>query len=200
MLRPMIGGIVLAAGLSERMVGDVPKQLLQLGDVPMVAVTVRNAEASWLDRIVVVTGHRGTEVADAVSDGRAIVIDNPDYRQGNMTSFRAGFAALAECEACVVLLADMPTVTTEMIDKLVEVWARERPWAAVAGYRDGRAHPLLLSADAMTHAVAMEGAKGVWRFLDAAPAELVHEIAFDLLIPPDVNTPEDYERLRNEVS
>ena len=193
----MIGGIVLAAGLSERMTGAMPKQLLSLGDEPMVTVTVRNAEASELDRIVVVTGHRGTEVAEAVAGGRSIVVDNPEYRDGNMTSFRAGFGALPGCDAYVVLLADMPGVTPEMIDRLVEAWRGDQPWAAVSRYRNGRAHPLLLSASAMAGAAQAEGAKGVWRFLDAAPAERVADVVFDLSVPPDVNTREDYGRLRD---
>ncbi|MCP4306499.1 MAG: nucleotidyltransferase family protein [bacterium] len=191
----MIGGIVLAAGLSERMVGDVPKQLLPLGDVPIVAVTVGHAEASSLDQVVVVTGHRGAEVAAAVSDSRAIVVANPDYRQGNMASFRAGFLAQAECDAYVILLADMPTVTSEMINRFVDLWTHARPWAAVARYREGPAHPLLLSADAIAEAIAMEGAKGVWRFLAAAPAGQVAEVLFDQATPPDINTVEDYERV-----
>lgn len=194
-LRYMIGGIVLAAGLSERMGGSLPKQLLPLASEPMVSVAVRNAEASSLDQIVVVTGHRAVEVAAAVAGGRSSVVENPGFRDGNMTSFRAGFAALPDCDAYVVLLADMPGVSPEIIDHVVDTWNSTEPWAAVSSYRDGRAHPLLLSADAMAQTVRVRGAKGVWRFLDAAPDGQVVDIAFDRQMPPDVNTREDYESL-----
>jgi molybdenum cofactor cytidylyltransferase len=191
----MICGIVLAAGLSQRMEGALPKQLLSLRDDPMVKVTVRRAEESSLDHVVVVTGFRGAEVAAAVAGGRARVVDNPDYRDGNMTSFRAGFAAQPDCVAYVVLLADMPGVTTDMIERIVEVWNARKPWAAVSAYQDGRAHPLLLSGSAMEQAVRMEGAKGVWRFLEAAPTGRVIDIVFDQPTPLDVNTKADYDQL-----
>ena len=183
--------MVLAAGLSERMRGDVPKQMLPLGGLTLAGVTVRNAEGSSLDRVVVVTGHRSDEVAVAVGEGRAEIVVNPEYRQGNMTSFRAGAGALAGCDAIVVLLADMPGVTTAMIDSIVAEWHRSRPWAAVSSYTDGRAHPLLLSAAALGEASQIEGRKGVWRFLDDA-GDRVEAIIFDFPMPTDVNTPEQY--------
>lgn len=45
----MIGGIVLAAGLSERMEGG-PKQLLAFGDRTMVGLVVATVEATSLPR------------------------------------------------------------------------------------------------------------------------------------------------------
>jgi molybdenum cofactor cytidylyltransferase len=190
-----IGGIVLAAGLSERMGAELPKQLLPFGGATLAAVSVRNAEASTLDRIVVVTGYRSDEVAAAVAGGRADVIENRDYRDGNMTSFRVGAGGLAGCEAYVVLLADMPGVSPPMVDRMVAEWRRSRPWAAVASYSDGRAHPLLLSAAALSEAVQAEGAKGVWRFLDNAAAGLVADVVFDFPMPHDVNTQAEYEQM-----
>jgi molybdenum cofactor cytidylyltransferase len=190
-----IGGMVLAAGLSERMHGPLPKQLLPLGGLTMAAVTVRHAEASVLDKIVVVTGHRSDEVAVAVGGGRAEIVFNPDFKEGNMTSFRAGATALAGCAAFVVLLADMPGVNTSMIDQIVAEWHRSRPWAAVASYSDGRAHPLLLSAAAMSDAAQAQGAKGVWRFLDDARDGLVKQVVFDFPMPQDINTADEYQQI-----
>jgi molybdenum cofactor cytidylyltransferase len=190
-----IGGMVLAAGLSERMRARVPKQLLPVGDLALAAVSVRNAEASTLGRVVVVTGHRSEEVAAAVGGGRAEVVENRDHQKGNMTSFRVGAGALAGCAAYVVLLADMPGVSTSMIDEVVAEWHRSRPWAAVASYSDGRAHPLLLSAAAMSEAVQARGAKGVWRFLNSAPDELVTEVVIDSPMPQDINTKDEYDQM-----
>jgi molybdenum cofactor cytidylyltransferase len=177
------------------MQGSVPKQLLPYGESTLAAVPVRNAEASLLDRVVVVVGHRAEEVAAAVSGGRAEVVENPDYRLGNMTSFRAGAVAAPGCDAYVILLADMPRVTTPMIDRVVETWLSSRPWAAVSRYSDGLAHPLLLSAEAMAQAVEAEGTKGVWRFLHAASSGSVHHVDFDMPMPEDINTLDDYRRV-----
>lgn len=194
----MIAGIVMAAGLSERMVGSLPKQLLPLAGRPLIAITVGNAVASSLDKVVVVTGHRGDEVAAAIADTRATVVPNPDYRGGNMTSFRAGYASAPNCDAYVILLADMPGVTTAIIDRMIATWNAGRPWAAVAEYSDGPRHPLLLSAAAMTEAAGTTGPKAIWRFLESAPPGRVEPVAFLQSAPRDVNTHADYEALLPE--
>lgn len=195
-----VGGMVLAAGLSERMRGSLPKQLLPIAGTTLASVSVRNAEASRLDRVVVVTGYRSDEIARAVSGGRAVTVENPEYRAGNMTSFRVGAAALGDCDAFVILLADMPGVTAEMIDWIVECWRTSQPWAAVSSYSDGRAHPLLLSAEAMAEAVRAEGTKGVWRFLDGQPSGRIADIVFSEAMPVDINTKDEYEAMLREES
>ena len=112
-----------------------------------------------------------------------------------MTSFRVGYRALPSCSAYVILLADMPEVTAEMIDQMISYWRHHRPWAIVAGYRDGRGHPLLLAAAAMEDAVAATGPKAIWRLLESAPEDAVATIAFDRSTPLDVNTPAEYDLL-----
>ena len=192
-----VGGMILAAGLSERMSGPVPKQLLPVGTGTLAALTVRHAEDSRLEPVVVVTGHRASAVASSIAGGRARIVENLRYRQGNMTSFRVGAFALAECDACIVLLADMPGVTSEMIDRLIDEWERHRPWAAVCSYRGALAHPLLLSAEALLEATGVDGAKGVWRFLESAGDRVVH-VPFDRAVPVDFNTAADYELIVGE--
>ena len=189
----MIAGIVLAAGLSERMGEGRFKQLLPIGGRPMVAVVAGNAAASELDRVVVVTGHRGDEVAAAVSGTGVSVAHNPDYVDGNMTSFRAGYRALPSSDAYVVLLTDMPGVHCEMINRFVSLWQERRPWAAVASYQDRRAHPLLLSAAAMAEATQATEPRAVWRLLESGTG--VVEVEFDTPAPADINTPEAYDGL-----
>lgn len=191
----MIAGIVMAAGLSQRMRGSTPKQLLQLGGSPLVAHVAANAVASSLDRVVVVTGHRAAEVAAAVRGTGAIAITNPDYRLGNMTSLRVGYEALPGCDAYVVLLADMPGVSAAIIDRMIATWEAARAWAAVARYTDGLRHPLLLSAAAMSEATGATEPKAVWRMLEAAPAGAVEIVDFATAAPVDVNTAADYETI-----
>jgi molybdenum cofactor cytidylyltransferase len=191
--------MVLAAGLSQRMEGPVPKQLLPLGGETVVARSVRVAEDSQLDRVVVVTGHRAGEVAASIAEGRAEVVENPDYGTGNMSSFRVGAAALADCDAVVMLLGDMPGVSAVMIGRLVDEWHRNHPWAAWSVYTDGPGHPLLFSAAALQQASQMQGAKGVWRFLESAPPGQVSAVEFPIPAPTDVNTREDYEQLLRRI-
>ena len=195
----VVGGMILAAGLSERMEGELPKQLLPVGETTLAALAVRHAEASRLDRVVVVTGYRGAEVAESVAGGRAEIVENPKFRQGNMTSFRVGARSLEGCDAVVVMLADMPGVTTEMIDRLVDEWEAVRPWAAISSYHGKTAHPLLLSSEALVSAVEAHGANGVWRFLQTLDPDRLHQIEFDRAVPLDVNTAADFDLVAGEL-
>jgi len=191
-------GIVLAAGLSERMGGDAPKQLLRFGDRTMVAVTVENADESTLDRVVVVTGRAGEEVAASIPEGRHEVVDNPDHAAGNLTSLRVGAEAAGDVGAVVVLLADMPGVATEVINDLVAMWRDEGPWAIVSEFADGEPnHPFLLSAEALSEALDRTEPKPLWRLLVEDNPDRVARLRLTERPPVDVDTPGDYtEALR----
>ena len=59
--------------------------------------------------MVVVTGHQGEEVREALSDLPLEFVENPDFAEGLSTSLRTGIAALPSgIDGAVVLLADMP--------------------------------------------------------------------------------------------
>ena len=187
-----VAGIVLAAGESARMEG-MAKQLLRFGERTMAAVSVAQAEASQLDRVIVVTGRDADVVAGSLGAGRATIVHNADYQRGNVSSLERGLAAAGDPAAVVLLLGDMPGVDRTIIDGMVEEWRRVRPWAALAVYDDGVPnHPFLLSADAIEAMRQLSGAKVLWRLLVEAPPQPVAEVRFDRPAPVDVDTPEDY--------
>jgi molybdenum cofactor cytidylyltransferase len=186
-------GIVLAAGSSERM--GRPKQLLPLAGTTMVDVVVQRALSSRLDRVIIVTGSNGSQVAAAVAPRHVEIVHNPLHFEGNMTSFRTGVEAAAGADVLLLLLGDMPGVGPAVINRMIEVWQSDAPWAAVASYGDGEGHPFLLSQSAVEHAMTLDGPKPLWRMLRLAPnGEVVH-VEFDGPMPIDVDTEDDYEAL-----
>lgn len=187
-----IVGVVLAAGSSERM-GGVPKQLLRFGTRTMAGMVVANAEASLLDRVVVVTGAAADAVAGSLGVRRATIVHNPDHAAGNVTSLLRAVDAAGAPDAILLLLADMPAVDTEIIDAFVALWRATQPWGAVAVYADGVPnHPFLLSSAAVTAMPQQDGSKVLWRLLVADAPHDVERLAFDRPAPVDVDTPEDY--------
>lgn len=188
-----IAGIVLVAGRSERMASPMPKQLLRFGERTMASLAVANAEASRLDRVVAVTGRDAAAVAATLAPQRAVVVENPEYQRGNVTSLLRGVEAAGDAAAILLLLGDMPGVSPEIIDRFVDVWRDSEPWAAVAVYDDGVPnHPFLLSAAALTAMAATDGSKVLWRLLVADPPMPVAEVHFGRAAPVDVDTMEDY--------
>ena len=95
-------GVILGAGLSRRL--GRPKQTLPLGDTTLLGRTVREAETSSLDRIVLVT--------TAEVETRRAELTEPDGRDPSCTatSLRSGLAAAGDADAVMLLLGDMPGV------------------------------------------------------------------------------------------
>jgi CTP:molybdopterin cytidylyltransferase MocA len=173
-----------------------PKQLLPLNGRPMLQHAVSAAEASRLDRVVVVTGAFADEVEAALELDRATVVRNPDYRRGNMSSLACGAAAAPDADAIVLLMGDHPGVSVAVIDTMVDLWRRVGPWGAVTAYQNRVAHPFLLSRAALDEAVAVGGRKLLWRLLAEDDTGRVTRLVVDARSPEDVNTPEDYRRVR----
>ena len=186
-----IVGVVLAAGRGERM-GE-QKQLLPYAGTTLLGKAVGEAEASSLDRVVVVLGASADAVESSLDPARAIVVRNPDYTRGNLSSLQVGVGAAAEHDAIVHLLGDMPGVDADLIDQVVDAWKRDPRPVAVTRYRDRMAHPFVLGATITADLDRMDGPKAVWRLIQAAPDVL--EIDVDRDAPIDVDTPADYERL-----
>ena len=186
-------GVVLGAGSSTRF--GRAKQTLAFGDTTLLAHVVRDVEASALDRVVVVLGGAAEAAAASLEPTRAELVLNTAYESGCAASLLAGLDAAGECAAIMLLLGDMPGVTTEVIDPVLGAWRTEPTWAAVTAYDDGIGHPFVFSSDAFPTLRSLHGDKAVWKIVDRAPVEQVARIPVDGPVPLDVDTPSDYVRV-----
>lgn len=168
------------------------KQLVDVSGRPMIEATVGVALASQLDRVVVVVGHEAEAVAGAVPDGADVVV-NPSYHRGNLTSFRRGLQAAGDGPV-MLLLGDMPAMRSDIVDRCLDVFETEHPWALVARYEDGVGHPYIFSPEALARSHEYEGKKALFRMLREQTAGRVREVTFDEPRPLDVNTPDDVTR------
>ena len=186
-----IVGVVLGAGRSSRF--GTPKQLLPFGDTTMLGQVVRNANASDLDGVVVVLGRASEELRGSVDFGRAIVVENTAYGTGCASSLLAGMDAAGEdCEALVLLLGDQPGVRTGFIDHVLSEWRSSRSWASVTSYGGELGHPFVFAREAFEDLRGLHGDKAVWKLIEAYP-ERARRMGIEAPLPPDVDTPEDYE-------
>jgi len=114
--------VVLAAGRSSRMVEGRRHKLLALFDgQSLVRRSVSTALASDCGSVVVVTGHRSTEIAAQVRDLPCEVIHNAEYASGIAGSLRTGVKAASKgCPGGImIMLADMPRLSTGHVDTLI---------------------------------------------------------------------------------
>ena len=186
-------GCILAAGGSTRF--GQAKQLLPFRGDTLLGFVMRQVNRSKLGRIVVVLGREAERVRGSVDWGRATVVDNLAYGTGCASSLLAGIDSAGECGGIMLLLGDQPGVGREQIDRVQEQWLAKRPWASATQYNDGLGHPLVFAREAFGALRSLHGDKAVWKLIDGFP-DRVDRIEIDSLLPPDLDTPEDYERVQ----
>lgn len=191
----MISGVVLAAGTSSRF--GRPKQLLDLGGIPVLRHVLDAAVAGGLDEVVVVLGHHAREIVDAVPPtGRVRIASNPQYADGQSTSLRTGLQAVeAGSEAAVILLGDQPWVRPDAIAAVVAAFRNGNGPVVQATYEGRPAHPTLLGRSVWATVVEeSEGDEGARAVLGRHP-EWVAAAEVGGAPPEDIDTEEDYARL-----
>lgn len=189
-----IVGVILAAGSSSRL--GRPKQLLPLGDRPVLAHTLANASAAALDGLIVVLGHEAATIRGRIDFGPTEVVINKAYREGQSTSLRAGLAALPpDADAALFILGDQPLIGPAVLDAIIAARRATAAPIVMPTYDGQRGNPVLIARDLfpdLATVIGDQGARGVIRAHVAA----VHEVP----IPgspstDDLDTQEDYDRL-----
>ena len=136
-----VAGVVLAAGASTRMGRN--KLLLVLEGATILRRAVSRAIEAGLDPVVVVLGHEAGHAERELAGLRCRSVVNADHALGQGGSLRTGIAALPETAAVVVLLADMPFVTTAMIEQTVDRWRQSGAPLVISDYGGIQAPPTL---------------------------------------------------------
>ncbi len=192
---PRIGAVVLAAGISQRM-GTTNKLLAPIGGSPMIVRVVSALLASRARPVVVVTGHDAEHVEKALEGMPVRLVHNPDYAQGLSASLGAGLSALEDdVEGAVIALGDMPWVSSEDIDSLIDAFEpREGHTICVPVHDRKRGNPILWSARYFDEMRRLEGDVGA-RHLLAQSDEDVCEVPTDNAgVLRDVDTREALDR------
>ncbi len=191
----MIAGLILAAGESTRMGAD--KALLLYRGRTFLETVLTTLHDAGIDSIVVVLGHRAEEIRRAVELPGAEVVINPDYRQGQTSSLKAGLKALESpaLEAIVMSLVDHPAVSAETVRKLVEAFLVTRLPVVIPTYQNQRGHPVVIGRalfEELERLTAEEGANAViHQYREATKFVEVNDRGIVL----DVDDPETYSSL-----
>jgi molybdenum cofactor cytidylyltransferase len=152
-----------------------------------------------LDPLIVVSRSR-LDIAAAWDDPRwraVIQTINPDPSRGQLSSLVCGLEALSDPAAILMTLVDVPLARVDTVQTLVEAWQRTRAPLVRPVYDGRHGHPVIFGGPMLTSLRAadpVEGAKPVVR----AFAERGVDVAVnDPGVLVDVDTPDDYRRLRH---
>jgi molybdenum cofactor cytidylyltransferase len=127
-----------------------------------------------------VTGHQADEVKRALAGLRVTFAHNPHYAEGLASSVKAGIAAVPEkADGAVICLGDMPLVSADLVDRLIEAFAPDRGQLIVVPVSDRRrGNPVLWSRRFFQELMALDGDIGA-RHLIERHSEAVAEVAVE---------------------
>jgi molybdenum cofactor cytidylyltransferase len=191
----MILGVVLAAGLSRRM--GQPKLLLTLEGKPVLRHAVERMLAGGVDETVIVVPpeHGDLEAALAGIPVRFAVNPKPEAGQGSSIAVGVS-AAPAGAEALLIALGDQPRLPPQVIPGLIAAFRRMGKAITAPRYREGQGNPVLFGPQVISELRALTGDSGA-RAVIEKDASRVAWVDFDESMPADVDTPEDYDRVRS---
>jgi molybdenum cofactor cytidylyltransferase len=171
-----VAAVILAAGRSTRM-GGPNKLLAELGGKALVRIVTEQALASKAKDVIVVTGHQAEQVEQALQGLKVKFVRNPDFASGLASSVKAGIVAAPEnADGAVVCLGDMPLISSDLIDRLIEAFAPDRGNLIAVPVSDGRrGNPVLWSRRFFNELMTLDGDIGA-RHLIAKHGEAVAEV------------------------
>lgn len=191
--------VIPAAGESIRM--GAAKLLLPWGQATIIEAVLARWRASRIDRIIVTLRPGDDRLAEICRrEGAEVVVVAPppaDMR----ASIEAGLAHLAErhsptpADVWLVAPADVPTLASTVINRLLSAHRPEIPRVVRAMHRGAGGHPVLLpwAAAAQLGRLALHlGLNQLVRDSHAIELECGAEA-----LCADLDTPADYERLRD---
>ncbi|MEK8050282.1 nucleotidyltransferase family protein [Ideonella sp. DXS22W] len=196
--RLVVGAVLLAAGEGARF-GRRPKSLLQLGGVPLITRQVVALSGAGVDELVVVLGHHADAIEPAVQSFPVTLIRNPRPQDGQVSSLRAGLAALSDkIDVVVVALADQPLIGSADIHAVIGAYKKRNPGTEVVVPRvNGEpGNPVAFSASVRQQILAGDANVGCkqWR---AAHPQAVHWFDSDnRRYRTDVDCDDDIARLQ----
>jgi molybdenum cofactor cytidylyltransferase len=185
--------ILLAAGESRRM--GYPKPLLKLGSRTFVEILAA-AILQSVARLIVVVGAHADAVRGAIpADPRILVVENPDFLKGQLSSIKAALPRIGAAAAgALIHLADHPMVRAETFAVVVDSYQRAGKPIAIARYRGRRGHPVLFTRELFVELAGAPEDQGARAVVLADPSRVAYVDVDDPGVLTDLDTPEDLER------
>ena len=188
-----VAGVLLAAGSSSRM-GGANKLLLPLEGESLLRRAAKRGLAAGLDPVIVVLGHEADRARGELEGLAVLPVVNADYARGVNGSLRTGIAAVPEdAGAAIVLLADMPFVTEEMIRGVAERFRSSGAPLVVSGYGGVQAPPTLYGRALFAEIRALEDGEGGGKAVVARNLAQAELVAWPSSRLRDIDRAEDWE-------
>lgn len=190
--RMRVGAVLLAAGQGTRM-GNRPKALLQLQNVPLINRHLIALSGAGVDEVVVVTGFYHEQIEPLVHAFPVQIIRNEDPARGQASSVRLGVEAIGDrFDAVIMMLCDQPLVNAADITSLIAAF-KKRPYGEIVMpcVNGQRGNPIVLSGKAIGDILAAGQNMYCRKYMDAHPELICHDETDNEHFVTDVDTEQD---------
>jgi CTP:molybdopterin cytidylyltransferase MocA len=196
-LSPSFAGVILAAGASSRMGRD--KALLPWRDGTFLSAAIRALQPAT-ELVIVVAGANAANLAPIADADAAFLTVNPNPQQGQFSSLRVGLREVLNYgrDAAIVTLVDRPPAEVETIQQIRAAFlgGDEQTWAVVPEYQGKHGHPFVIGREMIEAFLSAPVHSSAREVEHANQAHIRYLAVSDPLVVANVDTPEDFEKLR----
>ena len=188
-----VAAVVLAAGKSQRMGRN--KLLLRIGGRTVLDRVLSSIESSRVEEVFVVLGHRPEDLRPIVDAHAAEAVLNPDYEEGMTSSFKTGLSRVS-VDAAFLCLGDQVVLDPVLMDGMIDAM-EANPEALIVSpvYEGRRGHPVLFRDTLFPEIMGLGRGKTLKNVVEGQGSRHL-EVEGDIWCTLDMDTPEDYERIR----
>ncbi len=143
-----ISCFILAAGLSKRM-GLENKLLKKYNNNIIINQTLKSHYESKLKKIILIVGHDKEAILESTKDFKIPILDNNNYQDGMLSSIlKIKNNIDKETTGIMISLGDMPLVTSEDINTLIENFiANSGKKICIPSFNNKLGNPMLIPVD-----------------------------------------------------
>ena len=150
--------------------------------------------------VIVVAGQNASRLEPLVYRTAAFMVVNPHPELGQMSSLQRGLEEVLNRgrDAAMVTLVDRPAPRAETIQQIKSAFltADDEIWAAVPEYGGKHGHPIAIGREMMEAFLRVPATSSARDVEHAHQQHILYVPVDDPLIAVNVNTEEDYEKIR----
>ncbi len=190
----MLAAVILSAGASSRM--GRPKALLPYREGTFLEHLIRVTRHPRIGVTRIVLGAGAEAIQSAAKLDLSLVVLNPDWEKGQLSSICAGVRSLIgiDTDGMVLCPVDHPLVSAGLVNELVDRFYSEGRAVVVPTYKGRRGHPAIFSSALYAELLAAPIDKGARAVVWAHAADVLEVPTEEEGVVLNLNDPDMLKR------